>query len=112
MLVTSNTFTDVEYGAFTLINGGGVFDADLDGLQISDNTVTQHGLDHFVTVEADLGGHPGARAVRQHLRRQPLRLVLREVLVRVPGHGRLDERTRDGGRDPGRDRKHLQLLVR
>ena len=59
MLVTSNAFTDVEYGAFTLINGGGVFDAGLDGLRISDNTVTQHGLDHFVSVEADLGGIPG-----------------------------------------------------
>lgn len=59
MLVDSNTFTDIEYGAFTLINGGGVFDAPLDGLQITNNTVTQHGLDHFVTIEADLAGIPG-----------------------------------------------------
>lgn len=54
MLVGWNTITDVEYGAFTLVNVGSVVDASLDGMQIRSNTVTQHGLDHFVTVEADL----------------------------------------------------------
>ena len=59
MLVSGNTITDAEYGAFTLTVGGGVFDATLDGLQITGNTVTQHGADHFVTVEADLGTFTG-----------------------------------------------------
>ena len=59
MLVGSNTITDTEYGAFTLVVSGGVFDANLDGLRITGNTVTQHGLDHFVTVEADLRAFDG-----------------------------------------------------
>lgn len=59
MLVGWNTLTDVEYGAFTLTVAGGVFDATLDGLQIIGNAVTQHGQDHFVTVEADLSTFEG-----------------------------------------------------
>lgn len=59
MLVADNWITDAEYGAITLVVSGGVFDANLDGLRITGNTVIQHGADHFISVEADLRAFDG-----------------------------------------------------